>query len=341
MYYLEDGIPDELIEREIRSARIRFGTISQDAHDHEPIGRIVDRGRFDRYLLELAEARGAEVRFLRVGGVEDTGEEVRLQTPRGVVRSRYAVIAEGAFGGLKTTVRAKDRPRDMGLCAVTRVPATEDRIQGFSASTIEVEFGLAGFGYGWIFPHGDHFSVGIGGVADKLAAPRRVLADYLSAGGFDPALAGDAELHPIPAGGIRRRMARGRVLLAGDAAGLVDAFLGEGISYAIRSGQNAARAVAAGVGEPGVEPAGRYDELCEADFGRHMRDALRLARLLHTFPGLVLGGFVADPELIGAFTDVPAMRRTYGSYIRRALRASPRILARGLRTKLRRPSILG
>ena len=49
--------------------------------------------------------------------------------------------------------------------------------------------------------------------------------------------------HPIPLGDGARTLHVGRALLAGDAAGLADPFLGEGIYYAIRSGQLAAQAL--------------------------------------------------------------------------------------------------
>ena len=62
---------------------------------------------------------------------------------------------------------------------------------------------------------------------------------------------------PLGMGGWRYRPGRGRVLLVGDAAGLVEPLLGEGLYHAISSGQRAAAAIAASI-DVGEEACGRY-----------------------------------------------------------------------------------
>lgn len=338
VHYLGAPIPPQLVEGTIERARICYRDITTDSSSTEPVVWIVDRARFDAYLLEEAAGAGAVAKVARVRGVSEGRSTVALHTEAGVFHSRYAVVAEGAFGGLKGTVRRKDRPDEMGLCAVTWSPTEEHLQSAYPDSAIEVHFGLAGYGYGWVFPHAERFSVGVGGRADRFSSPRRRLEDFLRSTGHNPALARQARIHPIPAGGIDRPVGSGRVLLAGDAAGFVDAFLGEGISFAIRSGQNAAHAVAAALaGTSGPAPS-HYRSLCETDFGQHLRDSLFLARMLHAHPGVLLKGFISDRRLLDAFTEVPTMQTTYRAYIRRAAAAVPRILLRELGAAIRRPA---
>ena len=208
--YLHEPIPSELIQREIHEARIAFRSVTRSVDRDEIMAVVVDREAFDHHLLRGATATGASAKLgERVHHLTDTGPYVEVETTRGTYRARFAVVAEGAFGGLKTGVRRKDRPDEMGLCAVADVPAGADELAGFPASTLEMQLGVAGYGYGWVFPHDNHFSVGVGDMARLMSAPRARLADFFTAKGFDHNLAATARLHPLPGGGIRRRIARG------------------------------------------------------------------------------------------------------------------------------------
>lgn len=79
-------------------------------------------------------------------------------------------------------------------------------------------------------------------MAGDLPDPKTAMKDFLAANGFS----GEYKLKwsIIPAGGIKRKITGSRTVLCGDAAGFVDAFYGEGIAYAIRSGQLAAEIIA-------------------------------------------------------------------------------------------------
>lgn len=107
-------------------------------------------------------------------------------------------------------------------------------------------------GYGWLFPKGDHINIGVGAFAPAdfaepptpgqlKAVTRRLLAAY------SLRKLGVADLPHITGQhlgmGGHAYVPRGRVLLTGDAAGLVDPLTGEGIHSAIVSGQAAAAAI--------------------------------------------------------------------------------------------------
>jgi flavin-dependent dehydrogenase len=98
-------------------------------------------------------------------------------------------------------------------------------------------------GYGWSFPKADHFNVGCGGwhseggrLRDHLAALR---AHYDLADAAMLNLRG----HHLPTRTSSAPIVRDRVLLVGDAAGLVDPMSGEGIYAAFVSGRLAAQSV--------------------------------------------------------------------------------------------------
>ena len=156
---------------------------------------------------------------------------------------------------------------------------------------IDLDFSAATNGYGWVFPHDGYSSVGVGGVAEYLKQPKLDMASFLSRRGFDDALRPlvthhKQRGHKIPIGGIDRRVGSGRVLLAGDAAGFVDAFTGEGIAYAIRSGQIAAGIVSSNIalGAGGAGLGAAYKSACKREFSDNLRYALIISRLMHRFP---------------------------------------------------------
>ena len=116
----------------------------------------------------------------------------------------------------------------------------DDKVLSRWDGLIEIEFGTVLPGYGWVFPKGNHLSIGAMG---PLSSARRLrpyysrLLDSHNLGDYKVATFRGALLP------VRRRtmpITAERALLLGDAAGLTDAFTGEGIYYAIRSAQLAA-----------------------------------------------------------------------------------------------------
>ncbi|WP_158819594.1 geranylgeranyl reductase family protein [Granulicella sp. S156] len=124
---------------------------------------------------------------------------------------------------------------------------------GDSPHDLVFDFAPLPGGYGWLFPKGDHINIGVGAFAPAdeaqlKSATRTLLAEYAQAK-LGVATLTDSGLAKITGqylgmGGFAY-VPRGRVLLAGDAAGLVDSLTGEGIHSAIVSGQAAATAILA------------------------------------------------------------------------------------------------
>jgi flavin-dependent dehydrogenase len=133
-------------------------------------------------------------------------------------------------------------------------------------------------GYGWLFPGQDgRANVGIGvglGSSRGQASLRGDLARLVALLGQRGDLSGDARPGPVMGGWLRMGgtgapAAAGNVLLAGDAAGLINPLQGEGIGPAMVSARLAAEAVLAG--PPRAGPA--YAEAIEAAFGQYMTGA--------------------------------------------------------------------
>jgi flavin-dependent dehydrogenase len=239
---------------------------------------------------------------------------VEVFTEHGTYDAAFVIVAEGAQGALKHGVRRRDLKHEYGVCLVAEVQ-NDDASRQYAQDAIDIHFGIGGMGYGWVFPHGDYYSIGIGGLASTLRSPRETMAGFLSDRGFDPHQRTTG--HVIPVGGVRRKLGSSRILLAGDAAGFLDSFTGEGIAYAIRSGQIAAEVIHEALSTGRVQGVpDRYETICEGEFGSNLRYSLLLARIMHRFPRVFFGLLAGNQEVIDNFARVATAQWTYKRYLR-------------------------
>ncbi|MAU52795.1 MAG: geranylgeranyl reductase [Roseovarius sp.] len=168
--------------------------------------------------------------------------------------------------------------------------------------TIRIDLGAAQWGYGWAFPKRHTTTIGVGGLLAENADMKRAMAAYCAALGVEAAET-RVKGQFLPFGDVRARPGRGAVLLAGDAAGLVDPITGEGIGHAMASGGMAAQAAidALSAGRPGQALA-RYRRAL-APIHRDLRIA-RLLRPLFYLPA-------TEPAFARAFARSTTLRRMF------------------------------
>jgi geranylgeranyl reductase family protein len=280
---LEPGL-HALVERTIHGVRFTFeGLRPVRRHSARPVAYMVQRERFDAWLVARARAAGAEVHEGEaVRAVHEHADHVEVETTQGRYRARFLIGADGATGIVA---------RDLGLRPGKRIAVALDGEVTVPPQLLEtlgdevwVDFGAIPYGYGWVFPKGAHLSVGIGGLKDQVKHPRDLYEAYLEDEGLLAAIEHEERrgyILPIFDDGRTPRHTA-RALLVGDAAALVDPFLGEGIYYAIRSGQLAAETVHGAL--TGLTPLDGYDALLNAELYPAFRAARKMSLLLYTFP---------------------------------------------------------
>jgi geranylgeranyl reductase family protein len=207
-----------------------------------PICAMTVRTELDE--LCFRHAVNAGVRFEKVGALralDESPEAVALTLDDGrILRARFLVGADGAHSQIRKLSKGfvPDRTA-VAMEGIVRLPA------GQPLPPITFDFGVVGQGYGWLFPKGDHVNVGIyTRRPEEVAFSKEQLRDYVQK---RLGLSGDAIEHlvgfPIGTGGEYYQPRSERVLLAGDAAGMAEALLGEGIHNAVLTGQMAANAI--------------------------------------------------------------------------------------------------
>jgi geranylgeranyl reductase family protein len=281
-----------------------------------PLGILVDRAEFDHFLVEQAMCSGAEVRWQKAVAVEHQGGSIQVRTTEQTHEAGGVVICTGASGDLVRTVRALDTPRQSAACVEQRVPVDFADNLAISVGEARLNFGTVPHGYAWVLHHGTYLLVGIG--CRRYGSPdlRDAFKSFWERLTLPPDL-----FHPvghlIPIGGFRRRVGRGRCLLAGDAAGMVDALSGEGIAGAIESGQLAADALAA----DGRRDAARlYSDACRRALLPHLRWSLAFAWGFYRQSKWFLQLLNRCPGSLDRYGEVLEHRHSYAWYLSKLLK---------------------
>ncbi len=314
--YLGLDVPRHLINSEGYGARLHFAGRTLSCRKSERIAVLVTRARFDHYLLEEARAAGCDVRFAEARAIEQDADGVTVTTPTESYRASFAIVAVGATGTLISSVRRRDGSGERAFSMEAEIPVAVRNHAAESDGLIDIRFGVARYGYGWVFDHRSYHSVGVGGMQSRFDSPRETMRGFLESLGYPPDPPG-IRGHFIPAGGIKRRTASGRVLLAGDSGGFVDSFYGEGLAYAIRSGQLAAEVTHRYSNERhiGAHVQRAYSQRCREEFERDLGYSLLFTRLMHFCPSLFLRLLVCDKRFLAKFLDIPLRHTTYRRFL--------------------------
>ncbi len=324
--HLDFFLPPSIIERECFGVHVRWGRHRIDIVKNRRLAVLVSREKFDALLAEKAAEAGS--RFLqgeRVVNVSIKMDRAEVATERTVYEGRYVVGADGANSIAARQVRPVFSRDEIAAALVSRVPAENTEIDARLGGALELHFGVAPLGYGWVFPHDGYYSIGIMGEAARLDHPQKVFAAFSRSAGLE---AGRPQGHTIPLGGIRREIVGRRTLLVGDAAGFADPFHGEGIVHAVHSGRLAAEALGARIKDRDAHAFYRYEQACERHIRKNLKIALWMARLLDKHPGIFSRIFFFHKKALDRYLDIPAGRTDYIHFRRWLLPRLPWYLLR-------------
>ncbi|WP_432075812.1 geranylgeranyl reductase family protein [Streptomyces wuyuanensis] len=315
------------------------GRLARTRRSRRMLFGLINRPEFDAALVQHAEKVGAVLRTgVTVSRVEQHGSAVPDRRTVAVVLAdgetvlaRAVVGADGSAGRIGAHVGVKTDQVDLGLEAEIPVPAT---VAEDWAGRVLIDWGPMPGSYGWVFPKGDVLTVGVISARGEGAATKRYLEDFiarLGLAGFEPAVSSG---HLTRCRSDDSPLSRGRVLVCGDAAGLLEPWTREGISFALRSGRLAGEwAVRIAEANDAVDArrqALNYAFAIKAGLGVEMGVGRRMLSVFERRPGLlhaVITGFrpawKAFSDITRGATTLAGIVRSHGM-ARRALEAMDR-----------------
>ncbi|HTZ97597.1 MAG TPA: NAD(P)/FAD-dependent oxidoreductase [Terriglobales bacterium] len=296
---------------------------------------IFSRTVLNGLLLQRARDAGAVIASERIISVERSQSRWKLRSANSGWSASYVIFASGARNPFRKQFCDAFAPADLMVTAGYRIPRHSEPMQ--------IQFLHDFHGYIWIFPRSDHVSAGICGKMNAMSTRdlRVLLEENLEKQGLDYHGA-QFYSHVLPS--LRAKTLREAPVsghgwaMVGDAAGFVDGITGEGLYYAMRSGELIAQALLADRPE-------LYLALLRSDFLPELELAAQMAIRFYT--GRWMGESVVERTLQfvassasfrSLMSDLFAGTQSYRSLRPRLYCTLPTMLAESLATALRLPT---
>lgn len=274
-----------------------YRVLKPGEYGHAPLGYVVDRRRFDRYLMTQAERAGVEV-WLKTEALgyhaNGDGTATVLLKKFGqelTIRARVIVGADGLqsrvgkWAGLRTHIKLAE----LASC----LQFVMDRVDTEGLLEIITGHEWAPGGYAWIFPKGSGYAeVGLGVARTFTGKDARWHLDHFIRHSFLADRLKDARVLEVQGGGVPlaaplKQQYADNVILVGDAARQVNPITGGGIHTALHCGQIAANFLGdfLPTGQPpNAENLAEYQRRWMKELGETMWKLYRLKREIFRQP---------------------------------------------------------
>jgi len=242
---------------------------------------MVQREQFDNFLVKQAVERGAEFKSnIEVTGVSLQAESWQVSTTNGDFTGKYLIAADGANSNIS---------KILGFAETQKIAAVSLQIPGevkdLHKTMAFFDFGSLKNGFMWCFPKADGYSLSAAyvrnpkGKSDEL---KKQLNNYAKLFNLDTSQ-GEYKEHTLNLWQKDLPLHSDQVLLVGEAAGMVDPLIGEGIRPAMFTGVKAATAIADALN--GQENAlASYTNDVNQEWGENLAKADFLASLFYKAP---------------------------------------------------------
>jgi geranylgeranyl reductase family protein len=252
----------------------------------QPFITMIDRSEFDAQLVASAQAAGATIATsVSLEHVEQDDSLVSIRTSAGMLTTCALVGADGSASRVATYVGARYSQVDLGLEVELEMP---ESMRPEWSGRLQLDFGALPGSYAWVFPKGDRLTVGAIAERGNATWQRQYLDRFIDELGLSSLTVQRGGGHLTRCRAEDSPLSRDRVLLCGDAAGLLEPWTREGISFALRSGRLAgATAARIGLGTETASAAGiAYVASIAATMGAEMRAGATLYEVFKKHPVL-------------------------------------------------------
>jgi geranylgeranyl reductase family protein len=287
---IEGKIPKELVEQPIYGLRflLNDGRSTEFVSD-KLIGITVFRDRFDEFLARRASDGGADLEenaHVIAASASHASANVKLADGRSY-DGRYLLGADGVNSVISRSLGLRPQRKDLtkvGLGMETDFYVGKEGVLKATRgnpSILEMSPVEGRVSYGWVFPKKEHLAIGIAGAAVHMRSLRQRFDSFYKSVEKRTGVSLHLEKRRtffLGGDGLNSKNVTHRAILIGDAAGFVDPLMGEGIAYAMKSGEFAASVINRAYGEDRYdeEVLSEYQDLCRKEFSSNFAMATRV-----------------------------------------------------------------
>ncbi|MCD6223848.1 MAG: geranylgeranyl reductase family protein [Deltaproteobacteria bacterium] len=222
---------EKTIERKIKGAIVEYKEKRVIGYTKDIIAVTVNREKFDGFLLEKAKERG--VVFKNETLIDFHNEDpIYVKTNNNNYNCKFLILADGAATVARRWKRNIEYLKAWQAPCTTTLPLIKELV---------ISIGIAKHGYGWIFPQKKQALVGI---ATKGENAFTLFKKYINENKLIYQLTDKPSFWLVPYPKNKDIVyGMGNCLFVGDALGLTNPLSGEGIYYALHSGEKAAHSI--------------------------------------------------------------------------------------------------
>ena len=280
-----------------------------------PVGYMVSREVFDAYLVKKAEEAGAKIKEgERLLDIADSQNGVIVFSSKGRYKGRYLIGADGAnSSAAKRLGLAKERRLFITINAEIKTGSADD----FS-DLVEIDIGAIPYGYGWVFPKNGCLDIGIASIKNESFNPKKYFFEFIKKRPYLKNVKIEKEYAfrlPTNPENSPLNIIGKNTMLAGDAAGLTDPLVGEGIYYAIKSGRLAGEAVINMFNKD--SDISNYREKISKEFISEFNYSWKAAKLIYSLPYFWSGIIKRNIKIVEFYYKVLRGEETYSSFAKK------------------------
>lgn len=312
--------PIEIVEQSCYSVNINDfeAKISLLTKRDKPVVTMTMRSTLDYSLISEAVKKGAELREnYEVKDIKYSENTIEVLNGREEkLFSKFFIAADGVLS-IAARKYFGEYPRKYIPALEYEVYVEDDVLNGFG-KVCRFDFGIVPKGYGWVFPKKDHLSIGVLSMRLKEGNLNKYFLNYLETLGIKKIISSERHGFIIPLN-YRKTFALSRILLVGDAAGLIDPITAEGISFAILSGQLAAESIIKENMEP-ERVSNDYNEQVSKKILPELKAGKFLSWFIYSYRGVRIWIVkLYGEKLSELMTDVVMGEKKYSSLVKNPL----------------------